>query len=98
MIRSFKVYNNKYNNNSKLIIVGKGYLRNSLINYSKLINIYKDIIWINFVEDTISFLSELDVFVLSSKYEGLGLVLLESQVAGTPVVATSVGAIPEDKE
>ena len=32
---------------------------------------------------------------LSSKYEGLGLVLLESLASGVPVLATRSGAIPE---
>ena len=32
---------------------------------------------------------------LSSRYEGLGLVLLESLLSGVPVLATRSGAIPE---
>ena len=35
------------------------------------------------------------MLLLSSKYEGLGQVLLEALRAGTPIVASARGAIPE---
>jgi glycosyltransferase involved in cell wall biosynthesis len=39
--------------------------------------------------DVVPFLFAMDVFVLPSKWEGLGLVALEAQAAGTPVVAST---------
>lgn len=47
------------------------------------------------VEDARAYLPALDVFVLPSRSEGLGYVLLEAGLARLPVVASNVGGIPE---
>lgn len=50
---------------------------------------------LGYVDDVATFLDELDVFVLPSRWEGFGLVLLEAMAAQRPIVATRVGPIPE---
>jgi glycosyltransferase involved in cell wall biosynthesis len=45
--------------------------------------------------DVQRFLDAFDIFVLSTHWEGLPLVVLEAMAAGKPVVATAVDGIPE---
>jgi glycosyltransferase involved in cell wall biosynthesis len=48
-----------------------------------------------FRTDVRAFLAAADVFVLSSRHEGISMALLEAMQAGLPIVATRVGGVPE---
>jgi glycosyltransferase involved in cell wall biosynthesis len=53
------------------------------------------VIWAGARRDMPRVLKALDVFVLCSRNEGFGRVVAEAMVAGTPVVASDEGAMPE---
>lgn len=52
-------------------------------------------IWLGAVPDASRYFAAFDLFVMSSRTEGLPMVMLEAMAAGTPIVATNVGGIPD---
>jgi glycosyltransferase involved in cell wall biosynthesis len=81
--------------NTDLYIVGEGHLQKDLIELSDSLGINDKVHWIGKTEYIKEFLSKIDLFILPSKYEGFGLVLLEAMVAKKPVIAANNSAIPE---
>ena len=78
-----------------LYVVGEGYLQKELIKLSKTLGVNDRVHWLGKTEYVNEFLSKIDLFILSSKYEGFGLVLLEAMVAKKPIIAANNSAIPE---
>jgi glycosyltransferase involved in cell wall biosynthesis len=80
---------------ARLMIVGHGVLAEELKAHAERLGVAGRVIWTGFRADIPQLMSAFDVFALSSRYEGFGLVLLEAMAASRPVVATRVSAIPE---
>ena len=51
--------------------------------------------YLGFVPGARGFLPEADLFVLTSRTEGLGTSVLDAMAAGVPIVATRAGGVPE---
>jgi glycosyltransferase involved in cell wall biosynthesis len=81
--------------NTDLYVVGEGYLQKDLFELSKSLGIDGKVYWLGKTEYIKEFLSKIDLFILPSKYEGFGLVLLEAMVAKKPIIAANNSAIPE---
>ena len=95
LIRSFSelVQENK---NVNLVILGKGKLRNKIENLIQECNLKNRIHLLGNQENVFKFLRVADQFVLSSLWEGLGNVILESMAVGTPVTSTDCLAGPRE--
>lgn len=73
---------------AKLIILGDGAERHLLERRVCELGIAGDVDFPGQVDDILPYVSRANVFALSSKYEGLGNVLVEAMAVGTPVVST----------
>jgi glycosyltransferase involved in cell wall biosynthesis len=78
-----------------LLIVGDGPDRNELELRTTTMELNRDIRFLGNRRDIPTLLAAADLFVLSSLWEGLPLVLLEAMAAGLPAVVTAVGGNPD---
>jgi glycosyltransferase involved in cell wall biosynthesis len=78
-----------------LTIVGSGPLKTELQLLSSDLGMEELVTWKGQLQEVLPFYRSLDIFVLSSDYEGFGLVLLEAMSQGIPVIARRISAIPE---
>jgi glycosyltransferase involved in cell wall biosynthesis len=80
---------------AELAIAGDGALREELEAFTRKLNLADRVTFVGALPDTPKFLSELDIFVLSSLSEGLPISLLEAMAAGLPIVSTRAGGVDE---
>jgi glycosyltransferase involved in cell wall biosynthesis len=80
---------------ARLVLVGGGPLEGALREQAAQLGTAGQVLFAGSRDDVPRILTGLDVFVLSSRAEGLPLSLMEAMAAGLPCVSTSVGGIPE---
>ena len=78
---------------AQLLIVGEGRMREKLVNLTKEAGLEKSVFFLPSVMDTQEVLSNMDLFVLPSLKEGLGLALMEAMACGLAVIGSDVGGI-----
>lgn len=85
-----KVFNeyHKRNNNSRLLLIGSGDLFDEIKNEISQLEILDSVIFIEETFEVEKFYQAMDVFIFPSLFEGLGMVAVEAQLSGLPVVCT----------
>lgn len=83
------------NDNCKLIICGKGHLEKELSELITSLNLTDRVFLAGPRKDIANFYSTADSFILSSSWEGLPMVILESMSYGLPIITTNVGGAYE---
>lgn len=78
----------RQNEQSVLLLVGDGELMDEIQNYCKMLGLRESVIFLGVRSNVHELLSAMDVFVLTSRSEGLGLVIIEAQANGLPAVCS----------
>lgn len=79
---------------SKLLIVGDGELREALTEQVLHRNLEKAVLLPGWRTDVETYLQAMDLFLLPSRFEGLGIVAVEAAASGLPCVVSS--QVPDD--
>ena len=88
----------KEHDDVQLLLVGDGAWRRRLEELAAELNIASRVHFAGYQDRTERYLAALDIFALTSRLEGLPLVLLEAGAVGLPVVSSAVGGIPQALE
>lgn len=79
----------------RLLIIGSGKLLDELLELAGQLCITDKLFFLGQSKDVEAWMSAADLFVLSSVFEGFGLVVAEAMAAGLLVVSTDCGAVKE---
>jgi len=81
--------------NTKFIVAGDGALRPELEARAEKLGVKPEVVFAGWRDDVPEVLSMLDVLVMPSLNEAVGISAIEAEAEGVSVVATRVGGIPE---
>lgn len=76
-------------------IAGEGSQKGRLLELTRRLQLESEVEFVGFMSDVPVFLRSIDVFVLPSLFEGLGVAALEAMAAARPVVASAVGGLKD---
>jgi glycosyltransferase involved in cell wall biosynthesis len=94
LIKAINIIKNKVN--LRLLIIGNGKLKNKLQLLIKNYNLHNKIKILNFQKNPFKYLKLSDLFILSSKYEGLPNVLLEAGVLKKFIISSDCSTGPRE--
>lgn len=80
--------------NARLLLIGEGPLKEEMMQKAKDLQLEKDVLFLGIRKDVSNILQSADLFIFPSIFEGLGIVAIEAQSAGLPVLASK--QIPEE--
>lgn len=80
---------------ARLLLAGKGPLEGELRRLAQALGLADAVRFLGLRADIPALMNAGDAYVMSSAWEGMPMVLLEAHASGLPIVATSVGSVPD---
>jgi len=77
------------------VLLGDGRLVAESQQHARRLGIAERVTFVGLTQDIAAYVSQLDVLLLTSDFEGTSNIVPEAQTLGVPVVATRVGGLPE---
>ncbi len=81
---------------AKLLILGDGPLKQDLKDISATLGIADNVCFAGFVKNSLAYMKQADLFVITSLYEGFCNVIVEALYCGLPVVSTDAPSGPRE--
>ena len=96
LLKSIKLLLNKHKIDLKLVIIGKGKNYDLLKKFINENDLKKNIHLVGYKKDAQEYIKLFDLFILSSKYEGLPNTLIEAQMSGVPIISSDCHSGPKE--
>lgn len=96
LIEAYNKLSNDIKKEYNLVIVGDGPDREKIKNRIEKLNLNKKVFMVGAQSDVDTYYQHADLFVLSTKSEGLGMVIIEAMGNGCPVISTDAPYGPRE--
>ncbi len=80
---------------ARFLVAGEGGMRRQLEHQARQLGIHERVVFAGWRQDVPALLRMVDLLIVPSRNEAVGMVLIEAAAAGVASIATKVGGIPE---
>jgi len=94
-LKAFQIASQKLNR-LKLILIGYGPEYKNIIKNAKKLNIRDKLVILNNIKNPYPYIKKSELLLLSSRYEGMGNILVEALTLKIPVISTNCNAGPSE--
>lgn len=94
LLKAFAIVRKQYD--ASLVMIGTGPEEHRLKKLADKLGISEAVHWLGWQQNPYVFLSKCDMFVLTSRFEGFGNVILEAIACGLPVISTDCPTGPRE--